>query len=117
MTVTELKFEIPKRMKYRNVKVEVDNIKFDSKKEAAYYSKLKLLQKAGDVISFTLQPKYMLTINGVKCGFYKADFKVEWKSGIVRVVDVKSSMTKTLPVYNLKKKLVFALYGIQILEV
>lgn len=114
MTVTELKFEIPKRMKYRNVKTVIDELTFDSKKEAAYYSKLKLLQKSGEVLSFELQPKYLLTINGVKCGFYKADFKVEWKSVITRIVDVKGIKT---PVYQLKKKLVKALYDIDILEV
>lgn len=103
-----------KKSKYGNTKVEVDNIKFDSRKEANYYGKLKILQKAGEVTSFELQPKYDLIINGVKCGFYKADFRVTWKSGDVRIVDVKGLK---LPIYNLKKKLVEALYAIKIIEV
>lgn len=110
----ELKFEIPKRMKYRNVKVEIDGIKFDSKKEAAYYGKLKLLKKSGEIVDFTLQPRYDLAMNGVKLGFYKADFLVTWKSGNVQLVDVKGMKT---PIYNLKKKLIKAIYGIVIHEV
>lgn len=110
----ELKFEIPKRMKYRNVKSVIDGITFDSKKEAAYYAKLKLLKLAGEVTEYELQPKYYLVVNGVKWGFYKADFKVTWKSGLTRIVDVKGMKTS---VYQLKKKLVKAIYGIDILEV
>lgn len=115
MIEKELKFEIkPRKSKYRNVKVEKDGIKFDSIKEANYYSKLILLQKAGEVVSFDLQPKYDIIVNGIKCGFYKADFRVYWKSGDVRIIDVKGMR---LPVYILKKKLVEALYGIKIIEV
>jgi len=111
----ELKFELKtKRAKYGNVKVVVDNIKFDSKKEAAYYGKLKLLQKSGDVISFELQPRYDIVVNGKKCGYYKADFKVLWKTSGEKVVDVKGVRTA---VFILKKKLVEALYGIVIIEV
>lgn len=110
----ELNFQVPKRMKYRNVKVEIDGIKFDSKKEANYYGKLKLLKQAGEIVLFEMQPKYDLLVNDVKCGFYKADFKVYWKSGLIQVVDVKGMKT---PIYQLKKKLVKAIYGIIIHEV
>jgi hypothetical protein len=103
-----------KKAKYSNIKVEIDGIKFDSKKEAAYYGKLKMLKASGVVIDFQLQPKYDLIVNGMKLGFYKADFKVFWSSGIVRIVDVKGMKT---PVYNLKKKMVKAIYDIDILEV
>lgn len=116
MTSAEfLKFEIkPRKSKYGNVKVERDNFKFDSIKEANYYSKLVLLQKSGEVISFELQPKFDIIINGIKCGFYKADFRVTWKSGAVKIIDVKGMR---LPVYNLKKKIIEAMYGIKIIEV
>ena len=110
----ELKFEITNRSKYRNVKSVIDGITFDSKKEAAYYCKLKLLKLSGEVTEFELQPKFYLIVNNVKCGFYKADFKVIWKSGLTRIVDVKGMKTS---VYQLKKKLVKAIYGIEILEV
>jgi hypothetical protein len=50
-------------------------------------------------------------------GFYKADFRYEViATGEVVVEDVKSTATKTA-VYCLKKKLVKALYDIEIVEV
>jgi hypothetical protein len=110
----ELKFEIPKRMKYRNVKVEVDGYKFDSKKEAAYYGKLKVLKASGVVLDFKMQVRYDFVINGVKIGFYKSDFDVIWKEGGLKVTDAKGFKT---PVYQLKKRLMKALYGIVIKEI
>jgi hypothetical protein len=64
-----------------------------------------------------MQVKYDLVVNGVKIGFYKADF-VTYKHGkILEVIDVKSEMTKKLPVYRLKKKLLKAIYNIDIVEI
>ena len=103
-----------KRNKYNATKTVVDGIKFDSKKEAARYQELKLMQKAGMINQLTLQPRFDLMVNGVKCGFYKADFQyVELKQGLRVVEDVKGVKT---PVYNLKKKLIKAIYGIEIFE-
>jgi hypothetical protein len=100
------------RNKYRAVKTVVDGIKFDSKKEAARYQQLKLLERAGEIMELTLQPRFDLIVNGVKCGFYKADFQY-LEVGKYVVEDVKGMKT---PVYNLKKKLVKAIYGIDIFE-
>lgn len=62
-----------------------------------------------------LQPKYTLIVNGKNCGFYKADFLYTLKdTGAAVVVDVKGVRT---PVYRLKKKLVEAIYGIEITEI
>jgi len=44
--------------KYRAVRTEVDGITFDSKREAARYQELKLLEKAGGVWNLALQPKF-----------------------------------------------------------
>lgn len=112
--MSELNFIIPKRMKYRNVKTEIDGIKFDSKKEANYYGKLKLLLKSGDVISFERQVRYNFELNGVKIGAYVADFVIQWKTLGTKVVDVKGMK---LPIYNLKKKMMKAFHGIDIMEV
>jgi hypothetical protein len=100
------------RNKYGAIKTTVDGIKFDSKKEAARYSQIKLLVKAGVITNLELQPRYDLTINGQKCGFYKADFRY-FRDGKEVVEDVKGMKT---PVYNLKKKLIKAIYGIEIFE-
>lgn len=106
--------EIKGRMKYRNIKTEIDGIKFDSKKEANYYKKLCLLKQSGEVTDFQMQVKYYFELNGVKLGFYKADFVVEWKSGKKQVVDVKGMKT---PIYNLKAKMMKAFHSIEIFEV
>ena len=100
------------RNKYRAIKTIVDDITFDSKKEARRYVQLKLLVKAGVVTKLELQPRYDLIINTVKCGFYKADFRY-FENGKEVVEDVKGMKT---PVYNLKKKLIKAIYGIEIFE-
>ena len=100
------------RNKYRAIKTIVDDITFDSKKEARRYVQLKLLVKAGVVTKLELQPRYDLIINAVKCGFYKADFRY-FENGREVVEDVKGMKT---PVYNLKKKLIKAIYGIEIFE-
>ena len=103
--------------KYKNVKTVLNGITFDSKKEAAYYGILRLKEKAKLIDRFEMQVKYDLIVNGVKIGFYKADF-VTYKDGqVLEVIDVKSEMTKKLPVYRLKKKMIKAIYGFDIVEI
>ena len=100
------------RNKYRAIKTIVDDITFDSKKEAKRYSQLKLMLKAKAIFDLKLQPKFDLIINDIKIGFYKADF--EYIENGERVVeDVKGMKT---PIYNLKKKMIKAIYGIDIFE-
>lgn len=99
----------------------VDNIRFDSKREAARYKELKLLERAGQIRNLALQVPYDLVVNGQKVGRYVADFryrrvsppKSDWDYRHPVVEDVKGMKT---PVYNLKKKLMKALHGIEILE-
>ena len=50
-------------MKYKNKKVEIDGIKFDSKKEANRYCELKLLERAGKIFDLKLQPRFLLQEN------------------------------------------------------
>jgi Protein of unknown function (DUF1064) len=104
-----------KRGKYNNKKTEVNGIKFDSQKEAARYQDLKIQEFANVISDLRLQVKYDLVVNGVKVAAYVADF-VYFKDGIEKIEDVKSDMTRKLPVYRLKKKLMKAIYGIEILE-
>ena len=104
-------------LKYKNIKTVINGISFDSKKEAAYYNMLKLKEKAKLIDRFEMQVKYELIVNNVKIGFYKADF-VTYKNGkAIEVIDVKSAMTKKLPVYRLKKKMIKAIYGFDIVEI
>jgi len=103
--------------KYKNTKTKVDNIVFDSKKEALRYQQLKLLLKVGKITRLELQPVFKLEVNGQKICTYKADFRYfeknilgEW-SPVVE--DVKGMKTQ---VYNMKKKLMKALLSITIKE-
>jgi len=50
----------PKLSKYRNVKTEVDGIKFDSKGEAGRYQKLLLLEKAGMITDLKRQVPFII---------------------------------------------------------
>ncbi len=101
--------------KYRAVKTEVDGITFDSKREAAHYGLLKQRLLAGQIAQLRCQPSFDLIVNGMKIATYRADFAyLEVATGRRVVVDVKGVKT---PVYKLKKKLVLALHGVEILEV
>ena len=97
-----------KKNKYNNKKVIVDGIKFDSKMEAKYYYLLKLLQEAGEVKAFELQPKFTLQEGFKKNGkryqpiTYTADFRVEYADGHTEIVDVKGVETQ---VFKIKKKM------------
>lgn len=103
--------------KYKNIKVEINGIAFDSKKEAKYYGILKLKEKAKLIDRFEMQVRYDIVVNNQNIGFYKADF-VTYKNGkVFEVIDVKSEITKKLPVYRIKKKLIKAIYGFDILEI
>ena len=101
--------------KYRNKRTEYKGIWFDSQKEARRYQELELMERAGYIAKIELQPRYNLVVNGQNCGFYRGDFRYEVvETGLTVVEDVKGVRT---PLYRLKKKLVKALYGIDIVEV
>ena len=97
-----------KRSKYGNRKVEIDGLTFDSKAEALYYSELKLRQRAGEIQSFKLQPRYRLLDGFEKHGKkhrpidYVADFEVHHKDGSIEVVDIKGYKTD---VFRIKEKM------------
>jgi len=100
--------------RYNKTVVEVDNIKFDSKIEAARYSQLILMQKAGEIEQLELQPKFIIQqsvkikLNGkVKTQLmikYIADFKYI-ENGKIIVEDVKSSYTANDAQYKIKRKM------------
>lgn len=120
--------------KYLNKKTEVNGILFDSKKEAKYYLLLKHKQEIGEIEDLRLQVSYELIpavwedeIKHLKTKdkivkkqvqraiTYKADFVYRDKVTDTEVIiDVKGMRTKE---YKLKKKMMFALKGIKIIEV
>ena len=104
------------RNKYRARKAEIDGLTFDSNKECTRYMELKLLVKAGEIKELVVHPIYRLDVNDEHICKYIADFNYKDKNGRVVVEDVKSPVTKKLPTYRLKKKLLHAIYGLDILE-
>lgn len=107
-----LKEKKAKDPKYKAIKCQYNGINFDSKKERDYYINLYYQQKAGLITKIVLQPRYDIFINSIFIGFYKADFEVTYAvTGNVEVIDAKGIAT---PVFNLKKKIIEALYGIKI---
>jgi hypothetical protein len=64
-----------------------------------------------------MQVRYDIVVNNQNIGFYKADFVTYKNSEVLDVIDVKSEMTKKLPVYRIKKKLIKAIYGFDIVEI
>lgn len=104
--------------KYGNIKTKYKGIKFDSKKEAEYAMLLDSMKKAKDpsdrVVKIEYQPVFPIEVNCEKICKYYADFRVEYADGRIEVIDVKGVRTG---VYKIKKKLVEALYDIEIIEV
>lgn len=95
--------------KYRNKKIKVDNITFDSHKEARKYTELKMLERAGLIKDlelqkeFILQPAFRKGNKSYRKITYKADFSYfDIELNKIVVVDVKGFKTD---VYKLKKKL------------
>ncbi len=88
--------------KYRAVKTTVDNIVFDSKKEARRYGELKLMLRSGQIRNLEIQPELDFILEGEKIFTYRADFV--YFEGDKRIIeDCKGFKT---PVYRLKKKLI-----------
>lgn len=125
-----------RRRKYGNTKITVDGIQFDSKREAARYQELQLLERAGVISFLQRQTKFQLIpdqhapsnavyTKGPRKGqrkpgkllekecSYIADF-CYIQNGETVVEDVKGYRTE---VYRIKKKLMLERYGIQIREV
>lgn len=101
--------------KYRNRKKEIDGIQFDSTKEANRYIDLKAWQYSGQISRLERQREFEIIVNGQLICRYVADFCYEI-DGRQIVEDVKSKVTRKLPVYSIKKKLMAAVLGIEITE-
>lgn len=113
-------------MKYKNKRVREYGQAFDSKKEAARYGELLLLQKQGYIKNLICQRTFILipsqyeeTENGKKGRCierpvkYIADFTYD-ENGKLVVEDTKGFKTKD---YIIKRKLMLYKFGIKIKEV
>jgi hypothetical protein len=91
----------------------MEGIRFASRKEAKKYKELSLMVKAGMLVRVDRQVRYPLIVNGDKICVYIADFITYDFEGNRKVIDIKGFLT---PVYKIKKKLMKAIYGIDIIE-
>lgn len=99
--------------KYGNKRTTVGNQTFASKREARRYQDLLLLERAGEISDLRTQVRLPVVVNGMQVCVYVCDFWYLDKDGREVVEDVKGFASQ---VYRLKKKLVKAALGIDILE-
>lgn len=102
-------YKRPKYAKYKNTKVNIDGIEFDSILEGRRYQELKLLEKAGEIKDLKLQPEYELIPSFKKDNktyrktIYRADFSYyDNRLDKTIVEDTKGFKTD---LYMLKKKM------------
>lgn len=106
--------------KYRSKKTTVDGITFDSRREAARWQELKLLERAGRItelerqVSYTLIPPQRIGKRvAERAVSYIADFRY-MENGETVVEDAKGMRTRD---YIIKRKLMLYVHGIRIREV
>jgi hypothetical protein len=114
--------------KFHAVPISVDGVRFSSKREAARFLELRLMEKSGLIADLELQPTFPIhvmrlaysecPIRVITVGVYRADFQyVNLESGEIVVEDVKGAATAALEAYRLRKKLVEAIHGVVITEI
>jgi hypothetical protein len=105
----------PSNSIFGNTWTERDGKKFQSKAEAEYYDRLKLRKRANNIRDFRCGVLYSLVVNGLLICTYRADFEIIHNDGTKSVIDVKSEATEGVYSFRLKKKLMKALFNIDIL--
>jgi hypothetical protein len=96
--------------KYKNSWVEIDGVKFQSKREAARWGVLKLMEQAGEISDLRRQVRYRLEVNGLLICCYICDFNYTKESQLV-CEDVKGLV---LPIFKLKQRLMKACLNIDV---
>jgi hypothetical protein len=121
------------KQKYGNKLTEVDGVVYRSVKEAKRLSQLRQLERAGKIKDLEAQPEFPFIVTDkrtgqpVRVGAYIADAAYTvvdpsiapegYGPGARVVEDVKSDATARNSLYRLKKKIVAALYGVDLVEV
>jgi len=107
------------KSKMKNVRTEVDGFVFQSGLEANRYAELKILEKAGEISDLQLQVPFSLSVNGVHICKYVADFVYRTGDGGRGMGEqvVEDAKGRRTAVYSLKKNLMLAILGIEIIEI
>jgi hypothetical protein len=112
-----------KRSKYGNKKVVWNGMKFDSMKELHRYHELNLMMKdtvmEQRVVNVERQVPYLFEIGGKRMFKYILDYRVTYADGRVEHEDVKAKNRKGEFVnitaeFKIKKKIIEAVFGIEI---
>lgn len=99
-----------KQSKYRNIKtVTSDGVHADSKREAARWEELLLLQQAGLIRDLLPHPSFPVYVNGQRVGRFTGD-ALYVEHGRLVVEDVKSSITADHTAYRSRVKVFSACY-------
>lgn len=105
------------KSKFKNKWIEVDGIRFQSESEGRYYLTCKSEKESGKIKDFERQRRYKLIVNGIQVSAYRADFVKIFPDGSEQIIDVKSIFTRKNNDYIIRKKLMKALFKIEIMEV
>ncbi len=122
-----------RKNKYNNVRVEVDDIKFDSKVEARYYEFLKREKRYNRIQDFEIHKTYDLldsySLEGERKNStikYIADFividtnhiiqsgNIIQDNKLIKVIDIKGGDTTSI--FKLKKKMFESKYKLKLYE-
>ncbi len=104
-----------KRHKYNATPQVVDGERFDSTREMVRWRELQLRERDGEIQNLQRQVTYLLEVNGHLVGKYIADYRyIDVATGQQVVEDCKGYKTQ---IYQIKRKLMAAIYGIDIKEV
>ena len=95
----------------------LDGVVYHSKKEMQHHAGLMLEQQAGYISELKRQEPYKLIVNGVHITTYYADHVYKDSFGALVIEDTKGSKETTTEEFRMKKLLMKALYGIDVIEV
>jgi hypothetical protein len=106
--------------KYRNKRIVVDGINFQSIKESRRYGVLKMMKLAGQIVGFECQYPFKVYEDGKWMFTYKCDFRVEVAPGVYVIEDVKpldrrTGKFLTTSTFKLKKKIVEKNFNVKII--
>lgn len=102
------------KAKYRNKPVVIGGRRFASIKEGNRALLLRQWEREGKISGLEFQPEFKIEVYGHTICRYFGDFAY-MKDGKKIIEDCKSEATKT-PVYRIKRKLMLAVHGIEVLE-
>jgi hypothetical protein len=105
----------PRSSRHKAKRVDIDGRSFASKAEGNRYLELRRREAIGLIRELECQPRFPLVVAGVKVATYVGDFSyLDGGTGELVVEDVKGKGAPLERVFQLKRRLVEALYPFKI---